>query len=407
MKVTATATLFAVVAADTCSLYEIADGSCGQSDLDCSYTKYAKAAEKALEDGTCADQGYTTKTGTQTKSYPVIGDIVISTYSKPASEMQKMADHINSLGASWQAAAPARFGDFEDVKMTLGTIMKGQPGYTEDGLDNMSYEGENVDIPTDFDVRTAFPDCAAVSGNIRDQSSCGSCWAFGSTEAFNDRHCIATGDKTKFSVEDTTANCGFLQCFSMGCNGGQPGQAWSWFKSHGVVTGGDFTDTGAGDTCAPYSLAPCAHHVPATDKYPVCPSSEYATPTLKKCSESTYSKAYADDKIKATGSYSLSGVANIQADMVKYGSATAAFTVYADFPTYKSGVYTHQSGSQLGGHAIKLLGWGVEDGKDYWLVANSWNEMWGNGGTFKIARGTNECCIEGQVSAGTAGAAIV
>merc|ERR1711998_614785 len=70
--------------ADTCSLYEIADGSCGQSDLNCDYVKYAKAAEKALADGTCADQGYTVQTGTQTKSYPVIGDIVISTYSKPS-----------------------------------------------------------------------------------------------------------------------------------------------------------------------------------------------------------------------------------------------------------------------------------------------------------------------------------
>merc|ERR1712004_252540 len=66
----------------------------------------------------------------------------------------------------------------------------------------------NVDIPAGFDVRTAFPDCAEVSGNIRDQSSCGSCWALGSTEAFNDRHCIATGSTVKFSVEDTTANCG-------------------------------------------------------------------------------------------------------------------------------------------------------------------------------------------------------
>jgi hypothetical protein len=73
----------ALSVADTCSLYEIADGSCGQSDLDCSYVKYAKAAEQALADGTCADQGYTVKTGTQTKSYPIIGDIIISTYSKP------------------------------------------------------------------------------------------------------------------------------------------------------------------------------------------------------------------------------------------------------------------------------------------------------------------------------------
>merc|ERR1711970_1260466 len=68
--------------ADTCSLYQIADDSCGQSDLNCDYVKYAKAAEKGLADGTCADQGYTVQTGTQTKTYPIIGDIVITTYSK-------------------------------------------------------------------------------------------------------------------------------------------------------------------------------------------------------------------------------------------------------------------------------------------------------------------------------------
>ena len=53
-----------------------------------------------------------------------------------------------------------------------------------------------------------------------------------------------------------------------------------------------------------------------------------------------------------------------------------AFTVYGDFPTYKSGVYTHQSGQMLGGHAVEMVGYGTEDGKDYWLVKNSWNNEW-------------------------------
>merc|ERR1712232_957942 len=123
---------------------------------------------------------------------------------------------------------------------------------------------------------------------------------------------------------------------------------------------------------------------------------------------SKYSKDYSSDKIKATDSYSLNGIQAIQSDMVQYGSATAAFTVYDDFPTYKSGVYKHTKGaSSLGGHAIKLLGWGTENGEDYWLIANSWNEEWGDHGTFKIARGNNECGIEGQVSAGRAGSAKV
>lgn len=45
-----------------------------------------------------------------------------------------------------------------------------------------------------------------------------------------------------------------------------------------------------------------------------------------------------------------------------------------------SGVYQHVSGSEVGGHAIKMLGWGVENGVPYWLCANSWNTDWGDNG---------------------------
>ncbi len=52
------------------------------------------------------------------------------------------------------------------------------------------------------------------------------------------------------------------------------------------------------------------------------------------------------------------------------------------------------------GHAVKLVGWGTEAGGDYWLVANSWNEDWGDKGFFKIRRGTNECGFESGLVAG-------
>jgi len=83
-----------------------------------------------------------------------------------------------------------------------------------------------------------------------------------------------------------------------------------------------------------------------------------------------------------------------------HGPVEASFTVYADFPTYKSGVYHHTTGSALGGHAIKIVGWGNEAGSDYWLIANSWNADWGLKGFFKIKRGSNECGIEGGIVAG-------
>ena len=45
-----------------------------------------------------------------------------------------------------------------------------------------------------------------------------------------------------------------------------------------------------------------------------------------------------------------------------------------------SGVYQHVTGSAVGGHAIKVLGWGEENGTPYWLCANSWNTDWGENG---------------------------
>ena len=81
----------------------------------------------------------------------------------------------------------------------------------------------------------------------------------------------------------------------------------------------------------------------------------------------------------------MSGVDSVKKDIFTNGTVTAAFTVYEDFVTYKSGVYKHTSGKALGGHAVKIVGWGV----DHWIVNNSWNETWGDNGTFKIAFG--EC----------------
>lgn len=87
------------------------------------------------------------------------------------------------------------------------------------------------------------------------------------------------------------------------------------------------------------------------------------------------------------------------------------------------GVYKHEAGQELGGHAVKLMGWGIENGVKYWLLANSWNNDWGDDGKkpkdktskkakridlddnfssgfFKILRGENECGIESEIVAG-------
>ena len=78
------------------------------------------------------------------------------------------------------------------------------------------------------------------------------------------------------------------------------------------------------------------------------------------------------------------------------GPVETAFTVYSDFEDYAGGIYQRTTGKPAGGHAVKIVGWGVENGTKYWKVANSWNPYWGEKGFFRIVRGKNECGIEDQ-----------
>jgi len=316
--------------------------------------------------------------------------------------LEETAAFINSHpNATWTATVPDRA--VEEFAKMCGTWMPGHANYTKESLP-MYEEQEGFQAVQEqvdgLDWRTKAPQCTVIS-KIRDQSSCGSCWAFGSTETFEDRRCVAGKGDQEFSSEDTAGCCeGFACGMSRGCNGGQPTSALSWMAKTGVVHGGDFYDIGKEPTagCKPYTLQPCAHHVPASSKYPACPSSEYSIKCTKKCSESTYGKGYSADKVHEGKAMSVGSVSAMVTALEK-GPLSVAFTVYADFPTYKSGVYTHKSGAALGGHAVEVIGYGTDAGQDYWLVKNSWNEQWGDGGCFKIAKGNDECGIESQVAA--------
>jgi cathepsin B len=327
---------------------------------------------------------------------------------------QKKLDHesivkiVNSDPKStWKASVPFRFENatVADLKRMMGTIMPGDEGYLELPEREHSLLGV-ASIPESFDVRTAWPQCIGITGIVRDQSSCGSCWAFGSTEAFNARHCIKTGDtKTLFSPQDTLSCCSGFNCgMSQGCNGGQPSGAWKFFTTTGVVSGGDYADVGTGSSCDPYSLQSCAHHVAPPAGMVACDTlPEYDTPKcVSSCPDKSYKGVYSSDKHKASSSYSVKGVEKMQQELMSGGTLSVALTVYEDFPTYTSGVYQHKTGSSLGGHAVIAIGWGVENGTPYWLCVNSWNKSWGDQGTFKILRGSNECGIEGSVVAGEA-----
>lgn len=298
----------------------------------------------------------------------------------------RIATKINKMDTTWKAVNPSRFlnKDLDVVKGMMGTKLSGGPQLPK---------GKHLELlsltqqPTSFDSRTAWPNCESIQ-EVRDQANCGSCWAFGAAEAMSDRICIASGqkDQTRISTEDLTSccsSCGF------GCQGGYPSAAWQYYQERGLVTGDLF---GNNNWCRPYSMKPCAHHVKSA-KYPACGPIQ-GTPRCQRKCNSAYSKSYNDDLHKGGESYSVGGESAYMKEVTNHGPFEVAFSVYEDFLTYKTGVYKHRTGRFLGGHAVKLVGYGVEGGTKYWLIANSWNETWGDKGFFKILRGHDECGIE-------------
>lgn len=324
----------------------------------------------------------------------VLALTAIAIYKSTAQEetysarLRNIANIVNSQNLSWKAEAPSRFQDMDKsrVKALMGALMDGPK------LEEVSHP-LMLNAPTSFDSRTQWPTCTSI-GEVRDQANCGSCWAFGAAEAMSDRICIASNGatQTRISAQDITSCCS--SC-GYGCNGGYPSAAWQYFQSSGVVSGGLYGST---DTCSPYQLAPCAHHV-TSPKYPACPP-VVPTPMCTTQCISTYGKSYSQDKSYGSSVYSVTGVTNMMNEISTKGPIEVAFSVYEDFLTYKTGVYIQTSGQYLGGHAVKALGYGTENGVDYWLIANSWNETWGDQGYFKIRKGTNECGIESQGVAG-------
>jgi len=309
---------------------------------------------------------------------------------------ERIIELINSSpGSTWKAGHNFDASVSEDVIADMcGSLPDPKP------LELREPHPENTVVPDSFDARDDEGPkgwgklCPSVK-EVRDQGACGSCWAFGAVEAMTDRFCIASNGEyhPHISAEDLMTCCGF-EC-GFGCNGGFPSGAWRYYEGDGIVTGGQYASNKG---CQPYQVKSCSHHV--VGEKPPC-GATVSTPECKSTCREGYNTTYEEDKKHGVSSYSVhNNEEQIKKEIFTHGPVEGAFTVYADFPTYKSGVYQHVHGRMLGGHAIRVLGWGVENGVKYWIVANSWNPTWGDQGFFKILRGSNHCGIESGIVAG-------
>jgi len=208
----------------------------------------------------------------------------------------------------------------------------------------------------------------AVTG-VKDQGQCGSCWSFSTTGAIEGARAIkskTTNASIKSFSEQHLVDCDNLSHHfgrDHGCNGGLMDNAFSWIKKNNGI---------CSEATYPY--------VSGTTK------------TEGTCDESKCTK----DADSIPTSFVDVEKNSDAAMMSALALGPVAIAIEADekaFQLYTSGVLTAACGTNLD-HGVLAVGYGSENGVDYYNVKNSWGTSWGDKGYIKLARGISQ--KEGQ-----------
>jgi hypothetical protein len=282
--------------------------------------------------------------------------------------------------------------------------------------------------PNEFDGRKVW---AGALTPVMNQGTCGSCWAFVSTSVLADRFniqsmglmhvqlsasklilCDWQGNEMKIDnpVSDVSLKTNIdLDALSSGaCFGNSLFDAFRYMFVIGTCI----------ESCMPYNK-----DMGVTQDYQKLGSFENVE-SLPLCANITgpigdmCTDYYLDERTGVEGgtpqrfykAFHFSVVpgtvkdggseARIREEIFMWGPVATGMKVYPDFYTFDPTVTIYEwngKDESVGGHAIEIVGWGVDRATPYWIVKNSWGVKWGIDGYFRMVRGVNNCEIEENV----------
>jgi C1A family cysteine protease len=270
-------------------------------------------------------------------------------------KLDAVLDEIDEKAATWSSNYNPKFLlDDEEKAMLLGVDADEsavKAASTPSGSDAKS--GTNSELPDSFDWR----DYGSIDyvTSVKDQGSCGSCWAFATVGALETK---INAYFNKPEIDADLSEQDLVSCFhGNGCSGATAEQIENILKNYAYVTGI------ATETSFPYTASnmQCSLKLPEWDK-----------------------NAW---KFEGYHSVTRGDIDAIKRELIQNGPIITGMEVHSDFFSYDEGIYQHVSEGIAGYHAVMIVGYGVDDGRTYWIVKNSWGATWGEGGYFRIAAG--------------------
>jgi C1A family cysteine protease len=213
-----------------------------------------------------------------------------------------------------------------------------------------SFSSMAYDVPESFDWRTK-----GVVNPVKDQGQCGSCWAFAATANAESVWAIDSGELLDLSEEflvDCASGIGYR---NQGCNGGNPDSAFRYMINNGQCS---------------------------EESYPYKAGVTKTASTCQKCSKTQVHFSSCSDVV-SKDQVSLKAAVSKQPVVI----AIEADTRY--FQSYSGGILDSVTCGTDIDHAVEIVGYGSENGIDYWIVRNSWSSSWGENGYIRLKRSSS------------------
>ncbi len=257
-------------------------------------------------------------------------------------------NYMNYLNNSYKLS----INNYTDINHTEFTF-----DYNKYSLDNKLF-GDSIDCEVNHTLLTihnsTIPDSVdwrqkGGVTTVKNQGNCGSCWAFSAVEAVEGLHAIRTNNLLNLSEQE------LIDCSENdGCNGGLMDSAFNYIINNGIC---------------------------ALEEYPYAAKKS----KCKKCKNKIHINGCSD--VPYNNETALMAAVALQPISIAIEADKMAFQFYS------SGVFDGKCGTNLD-HGVLLVGYGTENGKDYWLVKNSWGSHWGENGYIKIKRNVDN--VEGH-----------